>query len=108
VFPVLNVSVFVLAPSAAHLLGGDVGSALRVGVLGAIFLVGVPGLAVMRLERRLGDPAGLSGPAYFVGFVDGGLTVGPAGAVLGPLAVTVLLALRGLLADDGFPDRAGP
>jgi predicted PurR-regulated permease PerM len=97
--PVVTVGVFVLALSGVLVFGGQLGNALLVGVLGAAFLVGVPAVVVARLRARLGHPVGLSAPAYFVGFVGGGLTVGPSGVVLGPVAVTVLLAVADLLAD---------
>lgn len=97
VLPVVNAAVFVLLLSAFYLLGGAPGTAVVVGVLGAVFLVAAPGFVVVYSKDLLGNPRGLSAPAYFVGFVGGGLTIGPAGVVLGPLAVTVLLAVRDLL-----------
>jgi predicted PurR-regulated permease PerM len=106
--PVVTVSVFVFGLSGALAVGGAPIDALVVGVLGAAFLVGVPTLVVGRLRARLDHPEGLSAPAYFVGFVGGGLTIGPAGVVLGPLAVTVLLAVVDLLADRRRVDAHGP
>jgi predicted PurR-regulated permease PerM len=99
VLPVVTVSVFVFVLAGVLAVGGDFANALLVGVLGALFLVGVPEVVVARLRASLGHPERLSAPAYFVGFVGGGLTVGPAGVVLGPIAVTVLLAVADLLAD---------
>jgi predicted PurR-regulated permease PerM len=71
---------------------------LLITALGSIFLVAIPNLFVDAVRFRFGDPERLSQTMYFVGFVGGGLTVGLVGFVVGPLVLTVLVTLVGLLA----------
>lgn len=98
VLPFISATPLVLGLMAFHLLDGEFVMVFAVAALGAIFLVAIPNLVVDAVRFRLGDPERLSQTLYFVGFVGGGLTVGLVGFVLGPIVLTILATLAGLLA----------
>jgi predicted PurR-regulated permease PerM len=99
VLPFISAAPLVFGLAAFHLLEGQLVMFAAISVLGAIFLVALPNLIVDAVRFRLGDPERLSQTLYFVGFVGGGLTVGLVGFVIGPLVLTIVVALSGLLAE---------
>jgi predicted PurR-regulated permease PerM len=102
ILPFISASPLVLAMTGYHALSGELGMAVAVGVLGAIFLIAVPNALTFLVWQRLGRPERLSSSLYFVGFVGGGLSFGLVGLVAGPLALGILSSLMGLLA-EGAP-----
>jgi predicted PurR-regulated permease PerM len=99
VLPFISAAPMVLGLAAFHFLNGEPVMFAAVSVLGAVFLVAVPNLVVDAVRFRLGDPKRLSQTLYFVGFVGGGLTIGLVGFIIGPLVLTIVVSLSGLLAE---------
>lgn len=99
VLPFVSAAPLVFGLAVVHFLGGEFVMLISITALGSIFLVAIPNLAVDAVRFRLGDPERLSQTLYFVGFVGGGLTVGFVGFVLGPVMLTVLVTLIGVLAE---------
>ncbi len=99
VLPFISAAPLVFGLAAFHLLNGELVMFGAISVLGAILLVALPNLIVDAVRFRFGDPERLSPTLYFVGFVGGGLTIGLVGFILGPLALTIVVALSGLLAE---------
>lgn len=107
ILPFVSAAPLVLALAVFHLVNGEIVMFVAISTLGAIFLVAVPNLIVDAVRFRLGDPERLSQTLYFVGFVGGGLTIGLVGFIIGPLALTVLVTLSGLLAEVSGTEAVG-
>lgn len=98
--PVLGPSVLIIALVGSALIGGDIASALVIGVIGGIFIVAIPDVVIRpRLASRR---AQLDSGLYFIGFVGGLLSLGAIGIIVGPLVVALLVEAAGLLAAE-FP-----
>jgi predicted PurR-regulated permease PerM len=93
--PVVGPSVVVLAVAAADLVGGDVGGALVVTILGLVLIAFLPD-AVIR-PRLASYTTGLPASLYFVGFTGGVLSLGLIGFIAGPVVVALLVEATGLL-----------
>ena len=101
VLPFISAAPLVFGLAVFHVLNGEYVMFVAISTLGAIFLVALPNLIVDAVRFRFDDPERLSQTLYFVGFVGGGLTVGLVGFIVGPLVLTVVAALSGLLAEYG-------
>lgn len=99
ILPFISAAPLVFVLATAHVLNGQYLMAVSVAVLGGVFVVAIPSLAVDLARKRLGDPERLSQALYFVGFVGGGLTVGLVGFVLGPITLAILVAILEQLAE---------
>ena len=104
VLPFISAAPLVVGLAVFHLLEGELVMFVVISLLGAIFLVALPNLIVDAVRFRLGDPERLSQTLYFVGFVGGGLTVGLVGFIIGPLALTIVVSLSGLLVEYASPE----
>jgi predicted PurR-regulated permease PerM len=104
VLPFISAAPLVFGLAVFHVLNGELVSFVGMAALGTIFLVAMPNLVVDAVRFRLGDPERLSPTLYFVGFVGGGLTVGVVGFIIGPLVLTVVVSLSGLLAEYAGPE----
>jgi predicted PurR-regulated permease PerM len=104
VLPFISAAPLVVGLAVFHLLNGELLMFTAIASLGAIFLVAVPNLVVDAVRFRLGDPERLSQTLYFVGFVGGGLTVGFVGLVVGPIVLTIVVSLSGLLTEYATPE----
>lgn len=104
VLPFISATPLVLGLAGFHLLNGELVMFITIAALGAVFLIALPNLIVDVVRFRLGDPKRLSQTLYFVGFVGGGLTLGAVGIIVGPLILTVVVALSELLAESSYTD----
>lgn len=104
VLPFISAAPLVFGLAVAHLLEGQLVMFVAIATLGAVFLIALPNLIVDVVRFRLGDPERLSQTLYFVGFVGGGLTVGLVGFIIGPLVLTIIVALSSLLAESSYPE----
>ncbi len=107
ILPFVSAAPLVFGLAVWHLLNGELLMMLLITALGAIFLVAIPNLFVDAVRFRFGDPERLSQTMYFVGFVGGGLTIGLVGFIVGPLLLTILVTLVGLLAKASATEPTG-
>jgi len=99
--PVVGPSVVVLAVAAADLVGGDVGSAVVVTILGLVIVAFLPD-AVIR-PRLAAYTTELPASLYFVGFTGGVLSLGIIGFIAGPVLVALLVEATNLLDAERHP-----
>ncbi len=104
--PFISAAPIVVGLAVFHFLEGELLMLVAITALGAVFLVALPNLIVDVVRFRLGDPERLSQTLYFVGFVGGGLTIGVVGFIIGPIVLTIVVALSGLLAESSHSDPA--
>ena len=104
--PVVGPSVLVLGLAALALVGGNVLGAVAVTVLGLVLVGFLPDVLIRPLLARY--TIGMPGSLYFVGFVGGVLSVGVVGVIAGPLVVSLLAEVAGLLADEHGSRRGDP
>lgn len=96
--PIAGPSLLIAVLIGGHLVAGDVGSALAVGVVGGGLIAWLPDLLIRpRIASRTAD---MDGSLYFIGFVGGLLSLGAIGIIVGPLVVALLVEAAGLVADE--------
>lgn len=96
--PVVGPSLLIAGLVGYHLAVGQTALALAIGGVGFFFVAWLPDVLIRpRLAR---GTANLPGTLYFVGFTGGLLSLGPVGAIAGPLAVALLAEATALLATE--------
>lgn len=96
--PIVGPSLVIVVLAAIHVAAGDATAAVIVLLIGTVGIGALPDFIVRPyLASSLADiPATL----YFVGFFGGVLTIGVVGAILGPLALAVLVEAVSLLGTE--------
>lgn len=96
--PIAGPSLLVIVLVAGHLIAGDLGGALLIGIVGGGLIAWLPDLLLRpRIASRTAD---LDGSLYFIGFVGGLLSLGAIGIIVGPLVVALLVESADLLAGE--------
>ena len=96
--PIAGPSLLIAVLVGGHLLAGDIGSALAVGLVGGALIAWLPDLLIRpRIASRTAD---MDGSLYFIGFVGGLLSLGAIGIIVGPLVVSLLVEAAGLVAQE--------
>ena len=94
--PVAGPSLLIAVLVGGHLVAGDIGSALAVGLVGGGLIAWLPDLLIRpRIASRTAD---MNGSLYFIGFIGGLLSLGAIGIIVGPLVVALLVEAAGLVA----------
>jgi len=86
--PIVGPTVLIGILAIAHVVAGELLSAIAIVVIGGAFISWLPDLAIR--PRLAAYTADLDGSLYFIGFVGGLLTVGAIGVIVGPLVVALL------------------
>jgi predicted PurR-regulated permease PerM len=99
--PIIGPSVLIGVLVVVEVLAENVTQAVLVGVVGLVFVAGLPDLLVR--PRLSAVAADLPGSLYFIGFTGGILTMGAIGIIAGPVVVALLAECVELLASERLP-----